>query len=68
MRRGRGLSQAAAGRLIGVTGKHIARIEANPGNARFDLFARYIGALGGRLRLVKAVPRLARALKKGPHD
>lgn len=53
MRQSRGLSHAAAGRLIGVSAKRVARIEQRPGNTRFDLFARYIEAIGGSLHLSK---------------
>ncbi len=54
MRRAKGLTETAAGRLIGVSGKRIARLEEHPGNARFDLFARYVEALGGRINISQA--------------
>ncbi len=53
MRQVRGLSQVAAGRLIGVSPKRIARIEQRPGNFRFDLFVCYVAALGCRLYVSK---------------
>lgn len=49
MRRAKGLSQAAAGNLVGVSRKRVAQIEERPGDIQIDLFARYVSALGGRV-------------------
>lgn len=49
LRDSRGLSQAEAGRLIGVSQRRFATIEATPGRASFDQVSRIVLALGGHL-------------------
>lgn len=49
MRTSRGLSQAELGRLIGVSQRRIAAIEASPGRASFDQLSKIIALLGGQL-------------------
>jgi HTH-type transcriptional regulator/antitoxin HipB len=51
LRQNRGLSQAQAGALIGVSQKRIARIEAKPGVTSFDQITKLVATLGGRLLL-----------------
>lgn len=49
LRQSRGLTQAQLGRLLGVSQKRIARIEAAPERTAFDQVARMVSAMGGRL-------------------
>ena len=49
MRTSRGLSQAELGRLIGVSQRRIAAIEASPGRASFDQLSKIIALLGGQV-------------------
>ena len=49
LRKARGLTQAEAGRLLGVSQKRIARIEADPGRIAFDQLVQLIALLGGRI-------------------
>ena len=62
MRTSRGLSQAELGRLIGVSQRRIAAIEASPGRASFDQLSKIIALLGGQLSvgdLAAGPPRTA---------
>ena len=54
LRQSRHLSQAAAGRLLGVNQKRIARIESAPGVTSFTQIARLVAAYGGRVVIVDA--------------
>ena len=56
LRRARGLSQAEAGQLLGVSQKRIARIEAAPERTSFDQITKLIGLMGGRLVVEEANP------------
>lgn len=49
LRTAKGLSQAEAGRLLGVNQKRIARIEAAPGRTSVAQVAKLVALLGGRL-------------------
>jgi HTH-type transcriptional regulator/antitoxin HipB len=49
LRATKGLSQAEAGRLLGVNQKRIARIEAEPGRTSMAQIAKLVALLGGRL-------------------
>ena len=49
MRKSRRLSQAAVGKLIGVSQNRIARIEAYPSRIKFEQVSRLVAALGGRI-------------------
>ena len=49
LRQARGLSQAQAGQLLGLSQKRIARIEAAPGRASVAQVAKLVALLGGRL-------------------
>ncbi|HTH48614.1 MAG TPA: helix-turn-helix transcriptional regulator [Candidatus Limnocylindria bacterium] len=51
LRAARGLSQAEAGRLMGVNQKRIARIEAAPGRTSVAQIAKLVALLGGRLAI-----------------
>ena len=48
-RRSRKMTQTDLGRLLGVSQKRVAQIEANPSVTSFDQVTRLIAALGGRL-------------------
>ena len=63
LRQARGLSQAQAGALLGVSQKRIARIEAAPGRASLDQVAKLVALLGGRLSIQDSVPVAASASK-----
>ena len=54
LRHARGLSQAQAGRLLGVSQKRIARIEAAPDRTSFDQVTKLIALLGGRVVVEEA--------------
>ena len=49
LRQSRGLSQAEVGRLMGLSQKRIARIEAAPEKTSFDQLTKLIALLGGRV-------------------
>ena len=49
LRQTRGLTQAQAGQLLGVSQKRIARIEAAPDRTSFDQISVLIALLGGRV-------------------
>jgi len=49
LRKSCGLTQEAAGRLLGVSQKRIAWIESVPGRTSFDQLSRLVAALGGRM-------------------
>ena len=49
LRKSRGLTQEAVGRLLGVSQKRIAWIESVPGRTSFDQLSRLVAALGGRM-------------------
>jgi HTH-type transcriptional regulator/antitoxin HipB len=49
LRSAKGLSQAEAGRLLGVNQKRIARIESAPGRTSLAQVTRLVALLGGRL-------------------
>lgn len=61
LRQSRHLSQAAAGQLLGVNQKRIARIESSPGVTGFTQIARLVAAYGGRVVIddtpASALPR-----------
>lgn len=61
LRKGRGLTQAQLGSLVGVKQARIAEIEANPGAVGLDQLARVLAALGATLHLhsagVEAAPK-----------
>lgn len=52
LRSARGLSQAQAGALLGVSQKRIARIEAEPNRTSLAQVAKLVALLGGRLVVV----------------
>jgi HTH-type transcriptional regulator/antitoxin HipB len=54
LRQARGLSQAQVGRLLGVSQKRVARIEAAPERTSFDQIARLVALLGGRVVIEEA--------------
>jgi HTH-type transcriptional regulator/antitoxin HipB len=54
LRQARGLSQAQVGRLLGVSQKRVARIEASPEKTGFDQIARLVALLGGRIVIEEA--------------
>jgi HTH-type transcriptional regulator / antitoxin HipB len=49
LRQHRGLTQAQAGALLGVSQKRIARIEADPGKTSLDQISRLVALLGADL-------------------
>jgi HTH-type transcriptional regulator/antitoxin HipB len=49
LRKARGLSQTEVGRLLGVSQKRIARIEAAPNRTAYEQIAKLIALLGGRI-------------------
>lgn len=49
LRQARGLSQAQAGQLLGVSQKRIARIEAAPDRTSLDQVTKLVSLLGGRV-------------------
>ena len=49
LRHAAGLSQEAAGQLLGVNQKRLARIESAPERTSFEQISRLVSALGGRL-------------------
>lgn len=49
LRQARGLSQAQAGQLLGVSQKRVARIESAPDRTSVAQVARLVALLGGRL-------------------
>ncbi len=66
LRRARGLSQAQAGQLLGVSQKRLARIEAAPGRASLDQVAKLVALLGAKLVVTEAgqpTPRPAKPAK-----
>lgn len=56
LRQARSLSQEQAGRLLGISQKRIARIEAAPEVTSFGQIARLVSALGGRLVIEDSRP------------
>ena len=56
LRQSRGLTQAQLGKMIGVSQKRIARIEAAPEVTAFDQIARMVSAMGGHL-VIQESPR-----------
>jgi HTH-type transcriptional regulator/antitoxin HipB len=63
LRRARGLSQAQAGALLGVSQKRLARIEAAPGRASLDQVTRLVALLGGKLVVTETSPSSPRPVK-----
>jgi HTH-type transcriptional regulator / antitoxin HipB len=63
LRTARGLTQAEAGRLLGVSQKRIARIEAAPEKTSFGQVVRLITILGGRIAAIEAKLKPARKAK-----
>lgn len=59
LRQSRGLTQAQLGRLLGVSQKRIARIEAAPEVTSFDQIARMVLVMGGRLVIAESAAALA---------
>ena len=51
LRHAAGLSQEAAGELLGVNQKRLARIESAPERTSFEQISRLVTALGGRLEV-----------------
>jgi HTH-type transcriptional regulator/antitoxin HipB len=51
LRHAAGLSQEAAGQLLGVNQKRLARIESAPERTSFEQISRLVNALGGRLEV-----------------
>ena len=51
LRHAAGLSQEAAGQLLGVNQKRLARIESAPERTSFEQISRLVTALGGRLEV-----------------
>lgn len=51
LRQSRGLTQEEVGRMLGVSQKRIARIEAAPEVTGFDQIARLVSALGGSIHI-----------------
>ena len=49
LRQARGLSQAQAGLLLGLSQKRIARIESAPGRISMDQLAKLVALMGGRI-------------------
>jgi HTH-type transcriptional regulator/antitoxin HipB len=49
LRKSRGLTQEAVGRLLGVSQKRVAWIESVPGRTSFDQISRLVSSLGGRI-------------------
>ena len=75
LRKGRGLTQAELGALVGVKQARVAEIEANPGAVSLDQLTRVLAVLGGTLHLHSAevtesrrpvVPAAAPVAKKAP--
>jgi len=60
LRKARGLSQAMLGRLLGVTQRRIAEIEANPAVVSIEQITRILGVLGAELVLRETPPPLLR--------
>lgn len=61
LRKSRGLSQAALGRLLGVGQTRVARIEADPTAVSVDQLVKVLAALNVRLVLRDAQPPAAAA-------
>ena len=55
LRHARGLSQTEVGRLLGVSQKRIARIEAAPNRTSYEQIAKLIALLGGRIVVEETV-------------
>ena len=67
LRQARGLSQAQAGLLVGLSQKRIARIESAPGRISMDQLAKLVALLGGRIvieDLSSAPPKVSVAKTK----
>ncbi len=70
MRNAQGLSQEQLGKLIGVSQRRIATIEASPNRASFDQLTKIVANLGGQLAIVDlggkkpAPPTKQKALSK----
>jgi HTH-type transcriptional regulator/antitoxin HipB len=56
LRKKRGLTQAQAGALVGVSQARIAEIEANPGAVNFEQLMRLLSALGGSFAVREDAP------------
>ena len=54
LRKARGLTQAEVGRLLGVSQKRIARIEAAPNRTALEQVVKLIALLGGRIVVEEA--------------
>jgi HTH-type transcriptional regulator/antitoxin HipB len=67
LRQSRGLTQAQLGRMLGVSQKRIARIEAAPEVTAFDQIARMVSAMGGRLVVEEASPAAGVNAQAGPN-
>jgi HTH-type transcriptional regulator / antitoxin HipB len=65
LRHAAGLSQEAAGQLLGVNQKRLARIESAPERTSFEQISRLVTALGGRLEvsLASSMPAKQSAAK-----
>jgi HTH-type transcriptional regulator / antitoxin HipB len=55
LRKAQGLSQAEVGRLLGVSQKRIARIEAAPNRTSYEQISKLIALLGGRIVVEETV-------------
>lgn len=67
LRQARGLTQAQLGRMLGVSQKRIARIEAAPELTAFDQISRMVSALGGRLVIDEPAPVQAAESDAAPY-
>lgn len=63
LRQSRGLSQTEVGRLLGVSQKRVARIEAAPERTSFDQISKLVTLLGGRVVIEDATPVVNKARK-----
>jgi len=60
LRKSRGLTQEALGRLLGVSQKRVAWIESVPGRTSFDQLSRLVAALGGRMVIEVPAEKVAK--------
>lgn len=62
-RKARGLSQAEAGRLVGLLPKTISALENHPGSASIDSLFKLLSALGLELEIDRKMPEVPRGEK-----
>ena len=68
LRHDRSLSQAEVGRLLGVSQKRVARIEAAPDRTSLDQIAKLVALLGGRVVIedtAQATPKKPAPVRAG---